>query len=319
MSEASGTSDNGQLAARASTPIEETREGGDEQRARDEEQVVAVSNVFHPSANLLPGRADTVLLSSDHVFFYVASSVLRQHSTNSFSHPLPDATLGGDSADDGHLTMIAMREDRHTVNVMVHTLYGLPCTQFEPCLDALAGACAGLHARGVPLAAHIAPGTPLFAHLVARVPSAPLFVYTLAGEHDLYALAQQAAPHLLSTKLDAIPDACTARMGPLYLHRLLALQMRRVAALRAVLAAPPLPHPQPVLGCDSDAQERVANAWLLTSGHLIWDARPELTPTSMDVTFTNVGRSIRCYYCKRAYTDRLTKALNDWEQVPRTI
>ncbi|GJE91721.1 hypothetical protein PsYK624_078710 [Phanerochaete sordida] len=175
-----------------------------------------------------------------------------------------------------------------------------------------------LRRYGVELAVHVAPGRPLFALLAARTPAAPLFIYTLAAEYDLYALAAHASGFLLGTSPAEIPQECADRMGAAYLHRLLALQVHRREAMREVLRALPRAHPV-TRRCGAEAQQRLANAWLLTSGYLIWEGRPDLTTTSMSVTFEGVGASIQCEMCRACFFERIEQALTAWAGLARTI
>lgn len=208
------------------------------------------------------------MVSSDQVFFYVHYDLLQERSANNFGARLSTAVPTG-----ALRAVVPVREASPVVNVILHTLYGLPCGHFRPTDDVLDGALAGLEAYGVRADALAAPGTPLFALLAARARAAPLFVYTLAAQHGLRALAAYASAFLLATRPDEIPAAAAARMGPVYLHRLLALQLRRVEALKGILLAPPRTHPA-TAGCDEAAQAAVARAWTLTAGYFVWERRP---------------------------------------------
>ncbi|EKM52050.1 uncharacterized protein PHACADRAFT_262504 [Phanerochaete carnosa HHB-10118-sp] len=214
--------------------------------------------------------------------------------------------------------MLLVREHSQVLNVILHTIYGRPCDQFSPTNDTLSAAIAALYTYGVPLAVHLAPGMPLFALLVARTPGAPLFIYTLAAQYDLYDLAAQASTFLLSLKLVDIGQECADRIGPVYLQRLISLQHARVEAMKEILREPPGEHP-PTDHCDAETQAGMTRAWMLTAAYLIWEARPELTTTSMEVTFENVAGSIRCTACKTVFGERLARALNSWAQQRRTI
>lgn len=225
--------------------------------------------MFHPDANLLP--VDTVLQSSDSVFFYVNSELLIQESANNFNLLFPVARGYGEAQQ--HLQKLDVSEHSHVLNVILHTIYGLPSDHFSPTNDVLSAAVTGLHTYGVRLDVHLAPGTPLHALLVERIASAPLFYYTLAAEHDLYDIASRASRFLLGLNPTTIPDECVDRMGAIYLNRLLGLQSRRVEAMKKILFAPPSEH-LPVDGCSSEAQAGLARAWKLTAAYLIWEARP---------------------------------------------
>jgi len=282
----------------------------------DEAQSVTVSAAFYPTANILSVAPDAVMLSADRVFFYVHSEFLRHQSTNNFNHILPAILHHAES--EHQIALLPVHEHSHVLNVILHTVYGLSCIQFSPTNDVLSAAVAGLQTYGMQLDVHLAPETPLFALLAARTPSTPLFVYTLAAQYNLYELAAQASAFLLSLKVSAIDGECADRMGPIYLNRLLALQQGRVEALKEILRAPPSGHPL-TDHCNAESQAGLARAWMLTAAYLIWEARPELTTTSMEVTFESVAGSIRCEACKAAFSERLAQALNSWALQTRTI
>ncbi|GJE89973.1 hypothetical protein PsYK624_060910 [Phanerochaete sordida] len=279
----------------------------------DEEQNVSVSAVFYPTATLLPFPPDMVLVSFDRVFFYVHSVMLLQQSGNKFDNQLPVPIALGES-----VGVLAVRESSHVLNIVLHTIYGLACVQFHPSDDAISSALVGLHKYGIRFDAHLVPGTPLFALLAERTSAAPLFYYTLAGQYDLYALGALASGYLLATDAKEIPMENAERMGPVYLNRLLSLQMRRTQDLKEILRPPPRRHPA-TEGCDEESQASLEKAWMLTSAYLIWEGRPELTPTSVEVTFERTARSIQCEDCKTVFKERLTQALTDWAQSKRTI
>ncbi|EKM53785.1 uncharacterized protein PHACADRAFT_260304 [Phanerochaete carnosa HHB-10118-sp] len=266
------------------------------------------------------------MLSLDFVFFYVHSGLLIRRSENNFNYLLPGMRQG-DSEHQPQVLLVG--EHSQVLNVILHTVYGLPCGHFNPTNDMLGAAVAGLHAYGVQPNVHPALGTPLFALLAARTPRAPLFIYTLAAQFNFYDLAEHASGFLLGITPPSISEECAQRMGPVYLHRLLGLQTRRVEAMKKILRRPPSRHP-PMDCCSAESQAGLARAWMLAAAYLIWEARPgkskprysacvmltfmtELTTTSMEVTFDNVATSIQCDGCKAVYRERLAQALSSWD------
>ena len=229
-----------------------------------------MSAAFFPGVKLYGLAADVVLFSSDAVYFHVNSQILMSRSSNAFGQLL--ATVAGRTTIDNDFT-IPVPEHSHVLNVILHTIYDMPCAQFHPSNDVLAKAVMGLVKCGISLNTAIARDTPLYTVILSRVADAPLFFFTLAAEHDLDDLAVQISPHLLSRgQIVNIPDGFAQRIGPIYLHRLLTLHLSRGEALKRILRAPPRGHPQ-TADCDAEEQGKLVRAWTMTAAYLIWENR----------------------------------------------
>lgn len=116
---------------------------------------------------------------------------------------------------------------------------------------------------------------PLHTYLLSYAPLYPLHIYALAGSLDLYELAVPTSSHLLSFQLSNLKDEIAVEIGPVYLNRLVHLQLYRIQELKAMLLAPPYPHPESP-GCNFADQRRLTKAWALAAAYLSWEARPGL-------------------------------------------
>lgn len=233
-------------------------------------ETLTVSMAFHPDSNFLPHRPNAVLVSCDSVIFYAHIDVLSTVSGNFFGSLL-SVDLAGYT--EHRPLILTTTEHSHVLNVILHTIYNMSSATFEPSMATLISAVACLVKYGIPLQVYIAPGTPLYALLVAHAPHSPLDVYALAGQCDLYDLAVQASPFLLAYRPTMISEEYAERMGPIYYRRLVSLQTSRVEALKEILRDPPRGHPE-TANCDAGNQAGLGRAWELTAAYLIWERRP---------------------------------------------
>ncbi|KAH9938316.1 uncharacterized protein B0H18DRAFT_1112489 [Fomitopsis serialis] len=286
--------------------------------------VVSVSTTFFPTANLNPLPPDLILLSSDAVFFYVHSHHILSASENGFRGLLPAKSPKGLhpalkaiglSEDLG--PVIPLPEPATILNIVLHSIYSLSCAHYSPSLDTLIDAVDTLALYGVPVTRHCASSTPLYALILAHAPIAPIDVYALAAHHDLYDLAVPASAHLLGFQLWNLSDAHAARMGPLYLKQLFFLHLGRIDALKRLLLPPPHPH-APTADCDFTEQKKLTRAWALASAYLAWDARPDLSTSSMEGALCPLGSTCRAR-CAEEPDGAYQALIVQWSVVKRTI
>jgi hypothetical protein len=232
----------------------------------DGNTLVSVSTTFFPGAQHFATPPDTVLLSSDNVFFYVHSHLLLAASENGFRGRVPT------SSKDENL-VISIHENSAVLNILLHTVYDMSCAHYSPTFPSLVTSVNRLPVYGIRPKVRIAPSTPLFSLLLSHAPLFPLELYALAASHDLYDLAASTSSHLLSFPLATLTDEMAERIGPVYLKRLFFLHFGRSDALKRVLLPPPNPH-APTAFCDLTEQKKLTRAWALASAYLAWDARP---------------------------------------------
>lgn len=228
-----------------------------------------MSTTFFPGSQHFSTPPDTVLLTTDNVFFYVHSEFLLAVSENRFRELL----LLSQRPSSDQNPIIHVPENSTVLNIVLHTVYDMSCVQYSPSFAALVTAVNRLPVYGIPPKKRIAPSTPLFSLLLSHASSYPLELYALAASYDLYDVAASTSSLLLSFPLASITDEMAELIGPIYLKRLFFLHFGRSDALKRVLLPPPHPHPPTAL-CDFTEQKKLTRAWALASAYLAWDARP---------------------------------------------
>ncbi|KAF9569051.1 hypothetical protein CPC08DRAFT_702169 [Agrocybe pediades] len=277
--------------------------------------LVSVSTTFFPGAQLLPVAPDVVLQSSDNVFFYVHSHALLGVSQNGFRGRLPPPPSSSTKTQD---PVIPIPENSTVLNVILHAVYDMSCAHYSPSFPCLVTAVNRLPVYGISTKLCISPSTPLFSLLLSHAPLYPIELYALAASHDLYDLAVSTSSHLLSYPLATITDEMAERIGPVYLKRLFFLHFGRSDALKRVLLPPPHPHaPTPL--CDFTEQKKLTRAWALASAYLAWDARPDLSTSTMESALRPLAEHLTCEGCQQALRDRIKNLVVQWSVVKRTI
>lgn len=277
--------------------------------------VVSVSTTFYPAATLGSGPPDLILLSSDSVFFYVHNDQVLGASQTGFKSLLPPKPLK-DQDDLG--PMISLPETSSVLNVMLHTIYNMSCAHYSPSVDTLIAATDALHNYGVSIPKYLSPGQPLYQVILALSPVSPIDFYSLAAAYDLHDLAVPISSHLLAFPLSSLTDQQAARMGPVYLRKMFFLHLGRVDALKRLLLPPPHPH-APTRGCDFTDQKKLTRAWALATAYLAWDARPDLSASSMESALCPLVDHLSCDLCKTGLQDRIKQLIIQWSVVKTTI
>ncbi|KAI6140945.1 hypothetical protein EDD17DRAFT_1712878 [Pisolithus thermaeus] len=281
----------------------------------DEDTPVFVSTTFFPSAQLHALPPDLVLLSSDSVYFYVHQHVLLAASDNSFNSLLPLSPR----TESGLVEFaVPIPEPSAELNIVLHAIYNMSCAHYSPSFESLVSALAVMNVYGISVKKHITRFTPLYNLLLFHAPLYPLELYALAASYDLYDLAVPASSHLLSFPLASLTDEMVDRIGPRYLKRLFFLHFGRSDALRRLLLPPPHPHP-PTGTCNFTEQKKLTRAWALASAYFAWDARPDLSTSSMESALAPLGEQVSCEQCKLALQERLKTLIVQWSVVKRTI
>jgi hypothetical protein len=164
----------------------------------------------------------------------------------------------------------------------------------------------------------IAANTPLYNVLLSQAPLYHIQIYALASRYDLYDLAVPTSSHLLAYSLHQIDDTVAERIGPVYLKRLFFLHFGRMEALKRILLNPPHPH-APTSDCDFTDQKKLTRAWALASAYLAWDARPDLSISSIESALNPLSEHLACDLCKRSLKERVKDLVVQWSVVRRTI
>ncbi|KAF8165397.1 hypothetical protein B0H34DRAFT_689047 [Crassisporium funariophilum] len=276
--------------------------------------MVSVSTTFFPGAQHLAIPPDTILLSSDSVFFYVHSHLLLAASENNFRGLLPASPPSSKDQD----PVIPVPDNSTVLNIVLHTVYDMSCAHYSPSFASLVTAVNRLPVYGIRPKTRIAPSTPLYSILLSHAPLYPLELYAVAASYDLYDLAVSTSSHLLSFPLATLTDEMAEHIGPVYLKRLFFLHFGRSDALKRVLLPPPHPH-APTPFCDFTEQKKLTRAWALASAYLAWDARPDLSTSTMESALRPLAEHLTCDQCQQALRDRIKNLIVQWSVVKRTI
>lgn len=158
------------------------------------------------------------------------------------------------------------------------------------------------------------PNSPLSDALLAHAPTQPLEVYAFAASYGLHDLAMSTSPHLLSFSLPSLTDEMTEKIGPIYPKKLFFLHLGRTDALKRLLLPPPHPH-APTPSCDFVEQKKVTRAWALASAYLTWDARPDMSASTIESLLHPLADHLACELCKQSLRERICDLVVQWSAV----
>jgi hypothetical protein len=197
---------------------------------------------------------------------------------------------------------------------MLHAIYDMSCAHYAPSFEILVAAVTALKTHGIPLHPRVRPSTHLYTLLMSHAPLYPLELYALAATYDLYDIAVPTSSHLLSLSLASLTDDMAQRIGPVYVKRLFFLHFGRAEALKRLLLPPPHPH-APTPFCDFTEQKKLTRAWALASAYLAWDARPDLSTSTMESALSPLGDHLACDLCQGVLKDRIKNLVISWSVV----
>ncbi|KAK0199985.1 hypothetical protein DFS33DRAFT_1268073 [Desarmillaria ectypa] len=266
------------------------------------QEINAISTRFNMDFKHNGMSPDTRLVSSDLVLFLVHRHMLIDATTNRF-----DALL--DSL--GPFTTVP--ETSGFLNIILHAIYGLPCSQFQPTVDTLMTAVCLLPKYGLEPKKYIQPSSPLFNDIRHQMPLSPLMTYVVASNYELEELAVMTSAHLLSLDISTMGDDIVEFINPVYLKRIFDLQQRRVNTLKRLFAVPPNPHPA-MPHCDFIAQKSLTRAWDLYTARLLWDARADMTVGAIERTYRTLDDHVACFDCKCALREHVKGIVIEWSE-----
>ena len=246
----------------------------------------------------------------------------------------PNAPPSPPLPEDNELPTARVPQNSTVMNVVLHIMYGMPCIQYAPTLEAVDAALNALCSQyGVVVQAYAGPHLPLRQLLLSYAPFRPLDAYALAAQHGLDDIAVQASPHLLAYDLSRLPDVTAQKMGPIYLKRLFLLHQGRLVALRNILFRPPAEH-APVMGCSTEQRAQLTRAWALAVAQLVWDVLPSeshillerhvvsyATPNSgvstsaLQSLLEPIGAAVSCPSCAAVLQQRVQEVTYEWSSV----
>lgn len=246
----------------------------------------------------------------DSVLFYINSDELASvSSTAFFAQMRVHSHLNG---------VIDIPDNADVLSTILCVLYDVPCGGRSPALNDLEKAIDRMTTHGVIPKAHILPSTHIHALLLSHASENPLVLYSLAAHHGLDDLATSTSAHLLSWSLRDITDDNSKRMGPIYLRRLMNLQMQRTELLKRLLMQPPDAH-QPIRVCGYAEQKKVSDGWMMVAAPLVWSARPEFPTDAIQMAFSVLEDGLICEMCRICLDVRVKDILLQWSSAKKTI
>ncbi|EIN04851.1 hypothetical protein PUNSTDRAFT_138050 [Punctularia strigosozonata HHB-11173 SS5] len=278
----------------------------------------SVSAIFGPGLFVAQTAPDLILVSADHVHFYVHQHLLAK-STNGFNGLLARPSGLEAYNNPAELPSALVPESVEVLNVALHGVYNLTWTTPIPSFEVASGAVTSLVKYGFDVKPVFAPSTTLFG-LFSRsyAPSVPMDVYCFAASYDLVLLAVFASKYLLSFPLCALDDTLAEKMGPRYLRRLFFLHLGRTDALKRLLLPQPAHH-APNAICGTAEGQRLTRAWALASAYIAWDARPDLTSQEIRSVMDPLLNELECTQCQLSFLERSSALIARWGEVKTTI
>ena len=187
---------------------------------------VPMSTTFYPGAAFDGTAADTILISSDSVYFYVSSARLISSSYNGFNFHFPFNEGRQDP-----FPLIEVPEASSVINIVLHAIYDISCSHHSPTFEDIESAVAALGIYGMNVRTALSVNSPLYVTVLSFVPTRPIDVYALAAKYDLADLAERTSGHLMSLQLSTITDELAEKIGSRYLKKLFFLHLGRTEAV----------------------------------------------------------------------------------------
>ncbi|VDC04099.1 unnamed protein product [Peniophora sp. CBMAI 1063] len=290
-------------------PTPPSSDEGDEDE--DKNTVVSISAAFHPGAQLDSAPPDMILVSTDSVWFSVHTHRLAL-SNNDFNGVLH--TPGNPE----NPPTITVPESSAELNVLLHCLYNMSAAQYSPSPSHVAAALDAMFKYGLNPAIFTTAHSPLFTLILRMAAAEPFECFALAAERNLHDIVTGISAYLLSCHLADITDEQAVRIGPLYLKRLFFLHLGRLEALKRILLPPPMSH-TPSMTCDFVNQKQLTRAWALATAYLAWEAKPDISTSSIEAALRPLGEHIGCDQCQNILRERISNLVVQWSLVKRTI
>ncbi|KZP29210.1 hypothetical protein FIBSPDRAFT_727781 [Athelia psychrophila] len=254
--------------------------------------------------------SDLIMLTSDHVCFYLDSGVIWAATNNDFNGILIDF-CSADRTTPGVTPIFTAPETSEAFTVIACVIYGLPLAEYEPSFKSLAEAVDGMQSYGIPLEVVLAPGTPLSKILLRHKQRHAIELYVLAAHYGIDHLAVAASFFLLSFQLSSLTDEMAVRIGAPYLKRLFFMHLGRTEALRRLLFPPPYPHGE-TMTCSRADQMVLTRSWSLAATFLAWDESADVSGEAIRTVFSALGEHLACLQCHTALADRIDVLLQRW-------
>lgn len=203
---------------------------------------VDVSDAFDLTFKANGILPNIITLSSDNVFFLVHYHKLVTVSHNNFGWSIPPTYGEICNNLDYKALELCLAETTEVLNVLLCTIYGIPCDTYHPSFQCLLASVEALKKYGLCLQRHLIQGKPLYNTFLNHIPICPLEIYAIAGENGLEDLGVASSSYTLSHSVHAIPDYLVVRIGDRYMQRLRNLHAMRMGTLKNMFEVKLYPH-----------------------------------------------------------------------------
>ncbi|KAG9003408.1 hypothetical protein FRB94_003116 [Tulasnella sp. JGI-2019a] len=258
-------------------------------------------------------------MSSDGVFFYCASTVLRACSSNQFGRALttdPPLVHNAPEQATARLPLIKIEDSSPVLNIILHVAYAISFERYGHSLQMLTHTLNRFPYYGI---STTAGNLTFWAAVLRFCPTDPLRVYAFAAAHAQDAVCVTASEHTLKHGIDGLKERDAIMMGPIYLRRLIFLHCGRRAALMRIISDPPRTH-APTVYCSTGDQAELARRWAVEVAKLIVQPSPHnMPPDSLDNAFRDLAQGSPCERCNEYTNSRTADLVKQWREVKRTI
>ncbi|RPD78303.1 hypothetical protein L226DRAFT_456627, partial [Lentinus tigrinus ALCF2SS1-7] len=269
-----------------------------------------VSITFAPSLRDDERLPDSIIVSVNHVYFYIHRHRIVNASSNGFDGLFYDV----EHVYGGSLPTIFCPEVGDTLNIVLHMIYNMSSLHYYPALQTVDAALTAMRKYGIPIEPYAAPQHQLYQLLLSHAPYHPIETYALAASHRLEEVAVVASGHLLSFDMTQLTDELVTKMGAIYLKRLVLLHQERMTALRHILLQAPRTH-SPTASCRNYQQNQVVREWALSTAQLAWDATPSISANALRLHLEQIGEKISCEVCRQMLVERIHNVVRSWSLV----
>jgi len=228
-----------------------------------------------------------------------------------------DSALPIDAVSSSQVTFHMVTESATVLNIVLHVIYGRPCTTFGPTLDDIALALESLKNRGVATPSN--PKAEIWKLLLQRAASRPLQAMAIAALYSIEPVCADASRITLLTTLDHLSEAEALMMGPIYLRKLFFLHAGRRQALHRVIKGPLSPHPRSK-GCTEEGFKGLAGQWAIVASDLVIDQGAAGTTTKrLKEAFGALGAGKHCPQCRSTIQGTIEDVCRAWKSIRDTI
>jgi hypothetical protein len=197
--------------------------------------------------------------------------------------------------------------------------YDLDPSDHNPSLEQVSSALVALPKYGLSLEIATATGTHVYNLIMGLASKSSIDTFALVCHHNLERLATDISQLLISIPIHDLNDQQCTMMGPVYLRRLVFLQVGRTERLKEILNVPPTKH-EPTMSCDAVNQRRNLEAvWDDAVRELVWEVKAHTSVSLLHTAITPAVDRVTCADCKTAIRERIKQIIVDWTLVKSTI